>query len=289
MSIECSNDVNTVLNNEINKMNINIFSVNSDNLLPKKRGRKPKNSKIIIEEQEKKNIDTLKTHVIEKPNVILHLKCSLNDLNESSSLNKVSFEESIEENDFYDKNQTQEPLGFNSYLDQNMISASPLYSSNDFTVDTLKKDENTIEKKLNQLQSCLNKNDINKSSCCFWCTYDFKTIPIHIPKYIYKNEYNVYGHFCSPECATGYLMNEKIDSSIKFERYALLNNLYSDVFNYTSNIKCAPSPYYLLNKYCGNLTIEEYRNMNKSKFIYILDKPLIKLMPELHQEKNIGS
>ena len=51
-------------------------------------------------------------------------------------------------------------------------------------------------------------------------------------EFLMKDTYHVYGCFCSPECAVGYLMNEKIDSSSKFERYSLLNNLYNKVFEY---------------------------------------------------------
>ena len=53
-----------------------------------------------------------------------------------------------------------------------------------------------------------------------------------IPKYELENKYYVYGSFCSPQCAAAYLLNETIDTSTKFERYALLNNIYSKVYNY---------------------------------------------------------
>lgn len=301
--------------NEVIQIDTSIDNIN----VPKKRGRKPKNSKIITQQLEQKQIETLITHTIEKPNVILHLKCSLSDLENTSNThffqNETDFLKSTNidsSNETFCNNMGNSLSGFlnfnesDSFLFQNISDSHNFsnYSSflpsnanysdikNDPSTTSsnlqLKKDDTIIEKKLAQLQTCLNKNDIHKSSCCFWCTCDFKTTPIYIPKYIHKNSYNVYGNFCSPECATGYLMNEKIDSSIKFERYALLNNLYSEIFNYNNNINCAPPPYYILNKFCGNLTIEEYRNLNKNKHIFILDKPLIKIMPELHQEKNIG-
>ena len=52
-----------------------------------------------------------------------------------------------------------------------------------------------------------------------------------------NNKYNVYGCFCSPECAVAFLKREPIDTSTLWERYSLLNNVYSNIFNYENNIK----------------------------------------------------
>ena len=90
--------------------------------------------------------------------------------------------------------------------------------------------------KLKELQIMLHNNN-NKHSACFWCTCDFDNPPIFIPKHYINEHYEVYGCFCSPECACSFLMNENIDSSIKFERYHLLNHIYSKIYNYTKNIK----------------------------------------------------
>ena len=85
-------------------------------------------------------------------------------------------------------------------------------------------------------------------------------------------------------------MSENLDNSTKFERYALLNNLYGKVCNYTKNIKPAPSPYYTLNKYFGNLSIKEYRKLlQNDRLLLVVDKPLTRILPELYedQEDNI--
>ena len=119
----------------------------------------------------------------------------------------------------------------------------------------------------------------------FWCTCDFNNQPFFIPKYELKNKIYCYGHFCSPECACSYLMNENIDSSSKFERYYLLNNTYGKIYNYDKNIKLAPNPYYTLDKFYGNLTIQEYRYLLKNeRYIIDIQRPLIKLTPELYEE-----
>jgi hypothetical protein len=55
-------------------------------------------------------------------------------------------------------------------------------------------------------------------------------------------------HFVA-QSVVAYLMKESIDDSVKFERYHLLNQTYSKIYNYTRNIKPAPNPYYLLDKF----------------------------------------
>jgi hypothetical protein len=156
-----------------------------------------------------------------------------------------------------------------------------------FTAPVLGSNNVRIEDKLKQLETQLHTNSCeNKQGACFWCTCNFTATPVHIPKYIMNGTYHVYGRFCSPECAAGYLMNSDIDSSSKFNSYALLNSLYNNIFGYSTSIRPAPNPHYLLDKFCGNLTIEEYRNIHNitSKHLFIVDKPLVKLMPELHQD-----
>jgi len=81
-------------------------------------------------------------------------------------------------------------------------------------------------------------------------------------------------------------MNEEnIDTTTRFERYNLLNYLYCKIYDYTKNIKPAPQPFYMLNKYYGNLSIQEYRKLLKNeRLLLIMDKPLIRILPELHED-----
>ena len=152
------------------------------------------------------------------------------------------------------------------------------------------KDNNIKEvwKKLKILEHNLHINNISdKKSACFWCTYDFDSPCIYIPKHFLKDSYHVYGCFCSPECATAYLMDENIDTSSKFERYHLLNHIYSKIYDYKKNIKPAPNPFYILDKYYGNLNINEYRGLLKSERLFlVVDKPLTRILPELHEDND---
>ena len=149
-------------------------------------------------------------------------------------------------------------------------------------------EQKKVWKKLNELAVNLHNNNISdKRSACFWCTYDFDNPPIYIPRYELNNTYQCYGCFCSPECAVSYLFNEHIDVSTRVERYSLLNHIYCKIYDYTKNIKPAPNPHYLLEKFYGNLTIQEYRKMLKNeRLLLIVDKPLTRVLPELHEDND---
>jgi hypothetical protein len=82
-----------------------------------------------------------------------------------------------------------------------------------------------------------------------------------------------------------FLRNEPLDHSVLWERYSMINDLYGKIFG--KNIKPAPCPYYTLNKYYGNLTIQEYRKLlNNDKLLMIVDKPMSKVLPELYEDNN---
>jgi len=313
----------------------------------KKRGRKPKGGKIV------NHVSSQQIHQSTKPNVILHLKCSLNDLTdtcehdsnftpsdinpynltsgsglkyellESSSTpsGELLYNPSIQLNSTYIthiinpvsytntkplfSNIFQHPHGSsptNIGMDINtnnfQLNQSTSVSSTTHTHTHLQQqqqqqqqqqtDTRDISRKLRILEQNLHTNSISgKKSACFWCTCDFDNPSIHIPKHCIKESYHVYGCFCSPECATAYLMEENIDSSVKFERYHLLNHVYSKIYEYKKNIKPAPNPYYMLDKYYGNLSIQEYRSLLKSGRLFLMvDKPMTRILPEFHEDND---
>ena len=251
---------------------------------PKKRGRKPKGGKIIQQ-------NTILTDNTEsEPNIILHLKCCNDDIveNKDYSLKYDPNVENIKSFNF-DNMETNNFLLDNK--NNNNVSNNNNASNNNNDIDNndcSKTSRTDLWDKLNQLKVNLHKNNISdKRSACFWCTYDFDNPPIFIPKNEFKNNYQVYGCFCSPECSSAYLMNEKIDSSVKFERYQLLNHVYGKIYDYKKNIKPAPNPFYLLDKYYGTLTIKEYRDLFKNdQLLIVVDKPLTHVFPELYEDNS---
>ena len=107
-------------------------------------------------------------------------------------------------------------------------------TSNIWNLVTIKKEceevstQKEIGEKLKKLQKILHTNDIaGKKSDCFWCTCPFDNPPIYIPARHRGENIECYGCFCSPECAVAYLCKENIDSSTRWERYSLLNNIYA--------------------------------------------------------------
>ena len=337
---DTSNNTNIMSNNET--LN-NDISCEPDKKIPKKRGRKPKGGKLVT------NID-IKTDYIVKKNIILHLKCSYNDIynnditkynpniekiesyninnNNTLSFNYIKKENTYDNNMYIDNyviyNDNNKDKDKNLKIKENRFQNSDNNNNNDnnddnddndndndndIDDDNINYDDNIesynrseknlkhiknsqlekkiIFKKLQELNNKFKYNNINKNSHCFWCTYSFSNDKIVIPMNISEKCIKCYGCFCTPECACSYLMNENIDSTIKFERYYLLNNIYGKIFNYDYSIKQAPSPYYTLEKYFGNLTIEEYRNLkNYDKNIQVINKPLSQITPEIYEENN---
>ena len=254
----------------------------STNVVHKKRGRKPKGGKLI---EDKKEV----IEVIQKPNIILHLNCKLSEITSNELKYNPNIDTIIEfDNNYNIFNTTNsETLNTNSNtntVNVNTVNVNPFLYEKKQLNDNIADNKN-IYKKLQDLSKQLKSNNITKKCACFWCTYDFDNDPIMIPKYELKGIYHCYGNFCSPECAASFLMNENVDSSKKFERYYLLNNVYCKIYNYEKNIKCAPSPFYMLEIYYGNLNIQEYRKLLKNeRLLLLVEKPLAKLLPELYDE-----
>lgn len=249
----------------------------------KRRGRRPKGGKII---EQPVHLNLTKES---KPNVILHLKCSLKDLDGNGVMNQGI------ENFAFTANKNDLSYEIVSNPNHPNHPEPQSYSEDDNDSDNNKaeqeltgNDKKEIWRKLKQLEHNLHLNNIgDKKSACFWCTYEFDNPPVHIPKHHMNGSYHVYGCFCSPECATAHLMEEHIDGSVKFERYHLINHLYTKVYDYKKNIKPAPNPYYMLDKYYGNLTIQEYRALLKSERLFlVVDKPLTRILPELHEDND---
>ena len=254
----------------------------------KKRGRKPKGGKLVVKQSDSDTVNATIT------NVILHLKCSLNDLNDRSTSNVSGLVYNPEippevktytvENDFCEyEDSKKQPIDY-AYVDaSSQVNVCNKCASNDSDVNM--KDVNS---KLKSLKFNLYKDTLkDHKSACFWCTYEYDNPSCYIPKHEMNDTLFGYGSFCRPECAVAYLMKENIDDSTKFERYHLLNQLYSKVYDYKKNIKPAPDPHYLLDKFYGNLSIQEYRKLLKTEhLLLVIDKPMTRVMPELFEDND---
>lgn len=280
----------------------------------KKRGRKPKGGKLIVKQPDKVEQNT------NSANIILHLKCSMVDLNDhNNKINQImkdplsynpvvppsimtynvssSSAFSMYNNDTDVVVETNvnavSGLAYEDGLPKKNIIGSICQSCNEKITDVHETDNTEvnmkeINTKLKNLKIQLYKNvSPDKKSACFWCTYEYDNQSCYIPKYENDGELHGYGSFCRPECAVAFLMKENIDDSVKFERYHLLNQVYSKVYKFKKNIKPAPNPYYLLEKFYGNLTIQEYRKLLKTEhMLLVIDKPMTRILPELHEDND---
>ena len=277
--------------------------------VPKKRGRKPRGGKII-----KKIPDINVLNVPVEANIILHLKCNTSEIyKKTNSMLNSKYNPEISQPDPFSliSNQKLTSLPFeniqhsivnhNESMTIDMGMTNPKQQSFEHSNSVYNKDNShesnnesnddginikSVWKKLSNLKYQLRYNSLpDKRSSCFWCTCTFDNPTIYIPSKIRNKVYDVYGCFCSPQCAVAFLRNEPLDHSVLWERYSMINDLYGKIFG--KNIKPAPCPYYTLNKYYGNLTIQEYRKLlNNDKLLMIVDKPMSKILPELYEDNN---
>jgi hypothetical protein len=269
---------------------------------PKKRGRKPKGGKLITKDAGQKLSAPVPT------NVILHLKCSLKEIEDDFILNKnnligdpmnynasipptvQAYDNANNDNKFFELDNSIGEHPFNAYnsktVDANTCANTCAKCMSAPTQTDTNVNIKDINMKLKQLKISLYKNAMDeKKSACFWCTYDYDNQSCYIPKCENDGEIQGYGSFCRPECAVAYLMRENIDDSTKFERYHLLNRIYNKIYDFKNNIKPAPNPHYLLDKFYGNLNIQEYRKLlNSERMLMVVESPLTRILPELHED-----
>jgi len=279
-----------------------------------RRGRKPNSVKIMD------NVHAIKIDALNPfennnlPSTILHLKCRVKDTlemnnyifcdisqnNKHSTLNHNLFDLNQDT-----KTQNTEPLinyNYSQILDQtnndtqfdvfpNEIKQPHVAALTQTTTAAAAAHQpkyklKELNKKIKHLDFILSSNIEIKKSACFWCTEKFEGPTIYIPKACTNNVFHVVGNFCSLECAAAHLMKSSVHQSTIMEQYALLHSLYLDRQpNFSDCIKPAPEPRYMLDKFMGNLTIEEYRELNRNgRFFILLDKPVVKITPEYHEE-----
>jgi hypothetical protein len=317
---ENNSDINTdnvIVNEVLNAIDPDTIADNTivkEEKVHKKRGRKPKGGKIII------NNNAQVADTVHEYNIILHLKCGEHDLLHNNFLSSINYDPTVHAVETFqfenskdlnyqiinNENENEKDNSKNNNNNNTFIGGIDFNNNgnnNGNNNSIIKSNKNNMSKsnepeefdytkhlwkKIKELTINLHKNNIqDKKSDCFWCTCPFDNPPLYIPKYELNNIYYCYGCFCSPECATAFLFKETIDTSTRFERYHLLNHIYCKIYNYTKNIKPAPDPYYTLNKYYGNLTIQEYRLLLKNeRILIVVDKPLSRILPELHEDND---
>lgn len=235
--------------------------------IPKKRGRKPKIKTEL--QNEKQSNSTVE-------NIILSLPIKQDIL---SSLIK---------ND-------EEPQAFNYIKDDlsqiklddtkmKNVKIYPIKSSN--IINEIKED------RVKDIEEIFNHNSLiyvdmynncseypkHTSTHCFWDMEPFDNTPYGIPFKKECNKFHIFGIFCSKECATAYLFNMHLENNVLWDRYSLLNYLYSE-----NNETIKPAlPRLCLKKFGGLKSIEKFRN-NSNKSYNVIMPPMIGIVPLLEE------
>lgn len=122
----------------------------------------------------------------------------------------------------------------------------------------------------------------NTSICCYWCCNKFENTPVGIPVGYTNNQFDVFGCFCSLECAAAY--NFKLNDSFDevWERHNLIN-LLARKLGVGNMVKPAPDRM-SLKMFGGFLDIEAFRKYTTSgKLININFPPMSSLTQQIEE------
>lgn len=288
--------------------------------IPKKRGRKPKDSYL-----SKPSTTIIDTSLVK--DTILHLKINSSSLDNGMLIDDIyNYNPNINTPSPYDPNNNNlELLGEdNDIVSDIQEQQAPNFKVDNIEpeiVETLenKDTEELFEEKISMINnryqetsktSFLPNNSIKKKNItpimiyfneynkrkewpkvsnikCFWCCHNFDNIPCALPYTYSDNTFYVFGNFCSPECAAAYNFESGADDKDIWERYALLNHLYSLIYDVPDlTIKLAP-PKLSLKIFGGTLSIEEFRECNTDylKNYKIVLPPMVSIIPSLEEIK----
>jgi hypothetical protein len=120
---------------------------------------------------------------------------------------------------------------------------------------------------------------------CWWCCHEFDNIPFGLPEKYHDGIYYVMGCFCSLNCALAY--NLDLNDDKVWERTALIYDIKNNIFKDDITINPSSSRYILI-KFGGNTTIENYRKNNifLDKKYKIMIPPTISLKIQVEEQKD---
>lgn len=129
----------------------------------------------------------------------------------------------------------------------------------------------------------INEWPSNTSISCYWCCHKFDNAPYGIPVNFNKSSFDVFGCFCSLECAAAYnfKLQENIDEM--WERYNLINLLHRHLNLEGKIVKPAPDRL-ALKMFGGYLDIHEFRQFFKSnKLVNVNFPPMLSLTQQIEE------
>lgn len=287
-----------------------------------KRGRgRPRKNQIINEiDKNKKNKNINEQKIIFKEikkdddEIILHLPISFKDLSlskENTVFEKKTSDISNENNNsnIFTINDINSETNSDSYNDDsNNEIDNTILKELKLKNKELEKIINKLENKVNEYKLLINDNNIGINSrvvskmkiefisilngksiiiektdiACWWCTYNFDTVPCFIPDKYYDNKYYVFGCFCCFECAAAYNLNS--GDSYMWNRYSLLRKLYNISHDNNDEILVAP-PREVFEKFGGPLSHNEFRKncIKCTKEYRFIMPPMASIIPLIEE------
>ncbi len=263
----------------------------------KKKGKNPKESYGLNDDYEEEdpffNTTEVEKECIETP--IMRLNVTANDIkkikdpnfNMSEGDNDLNIPSAFNTNDGFTYVQNG---NVNTEVVEETITDDDLQkyrNTRDKELENVNVDNNNESKLLNQYVEHNKKGTWPEKSVydCMWCRYPFENTPWAIPYRLNSNDkFEVFGNFCSPNCAAAYIF-DSFDDDEMWDRYALLNMLYQRVYNLPGAVvKSAPDVLFL-KKLGGILNIEEYREIsnNQNKNLFLKMPPMISIIPSVEE------
>jgi hypothetical protein len=248
--------------------------------IKKKRGRKPKKSKVydidfqeVIKNREKHD------------NLILHLKVNASSLEDKKIDNPEPF-------DPFDDDTIAQPCDI---LEDTSSTKKNKKSSKKLKEIVIEQNNRLVSKQLKEVLvpfQDFNKTNIwpkKTSIACYWCCHEFDSVPIPIPVKYENKKFHVYGCFCSYNCASAHIFDaHKYDM---WNQYSLLNFMYKKLHPNSDIDKIDISPpRYVLKKFGGFADIYEYReDLIREKSYNIVQPPMISLVPQVEENSYVWS
>ena len=247
-----------------------------NDILKKKRGRKPKGSIKNISEQKE-----TECHIINLPIKFSDLLQNNNNLNNSnlnnSNLNSYLSESTMDNtiDNHIDNHIDNNINNIDNHIDNNFDNNNYNYNNNNY-INNECIGEKVIKNNIKFFQIDNQKKIWNQKTnvACFWDCHKFDTIPIGIPERYIDNKYYVSGCFCSINCALSYLIKENpIDI---WDKMSLLKKMYQEITNNEDNLFIPAFPRETLKLFGGSLEINQFRNKHLVlQHEYIVYQPFI--------------
>jgi hypothetical protein len=127
-----------------------------------------------------------------------------------------------------------------------------------------------------------NEWPMSTSISCYWCCHRFNNAPFGIPINYINDTFEVFGCFCSLECAAAYNFSENTCQDEMWERYQLINMLNRRL-KLGKVVKAAP-PRLSLKMFGGHMEIEQFRGFTPAnKFVNINFPPMTSVTQQLEE------